>query len=669
MSCCRRLTIAFALALATIPAFAADWLQFGYDVVHSSNNTAETTLTPGNVGTMTELYSQPLPDSVDGAPVYLSNVTTANGTKNLLFMLSLHGTAMAVDSQTGEVVWSHTGSSTLMNSSPAVDPNRAFVYFPMPDGMIHKYAVGDGTETLTGGWPEISTVKPLLEKANGSLAIATVGGTSYLYAVVSGFEDSGDYQGHLTTINLSTGAQVVFNTLCSNLAIHFVAHGTNGVNDCDSTLSAIWGRGGAVYDENTGRLFISTGNGPYDASTGGNDWGDSLLALAPDGTPATPGVPYDSYTPDNFQQLYDQDLDLGSNAVAIVPVPAGSAIQHLGMQTGKDEYIRLINLDDLSGQGGPRHTGGEIQVIPNPNEYNGGREQAAVWVDTAGDGATWVFHATFRNGLSGYKLGLDGSQMPFLTYEWLAPWGLEIATTSPVVANGVLYHVGMTTQASQNSLVALDPTTGTPLWSSGPLTGIHWQSPIVVNGVVYVTDVEGGVGYLKAYGVAGSQITHIVTPDPGPNGALVPGVPQSVIDGNTASFTVVPDNGYSIDSVSGCGGSLAGNLFTTAPVTADCTVTASFVATPPVTHTVTPTTTAGGTITPSDPQTVDDGDTIAFTLAADTGFDLTSVTGCGGTLDNLTYTTAPVTADCTVSAVFTQQTVDDTIFENGFDPN
>lgn len=32
-----------------------------------------------------------------------------------------------------------------------------------------------------------------------------------------------------------------------------------------------------------------------------------------------------------------------------------------------------------------------------------------------------------------------------------------------------------------------------------------------------------------------------------------------------------------IDAVSGCGGSLAGNTYTTAPVTADCTVDATFL--------------------------------------------------------------------------------------------
>ena len=71
--------------------------------------------------------------------------------------------------------------------------------------------------------------------------------------------------------------------------------------------------------------------------------------------------------------------------------------------------------------------------------------------------------------------------------------------------------------------------------------------------------------------------THIVTPIAHPGGSLDPGTPQTVEEGDTVAFTVKPESGYAIGDVSGCGGTLVGETFTTAPVTADCTVTASFV--------------------------------------------------------------------------------------------
>ena len=62
----------------------------------------------------------------------------------------------------------------------------------------------------------------------------------------------------------------------------------------------------------------------------------------------------------------------------------------------------------------------------------------------------------------------------------------------------------------------------------------------------------------------------------GTYGAITPG--SAVVNqGDSISFTITPAEGYSIQAVSGCGGSLAGNTYTTGAITADCTVTASFV--------------------------------------------------------------------------------------------
>ena len=64
-------------------------------------------------------------------------------------------------------------------------------------------------------------------------------------------------------------------------------------------------------------------------------------------------------------------------------------------------------------------------------------------------------------------------------------------------------------------------------------------------------------------------------------------------------------------------------------------------------------------------QAVDDGATTAFTLTAIPPFQVGTVSGCGGSLDGNTYTTGPITADCTVTATFS---ILDFVFGNGFDP-
>lgn len=53
---------------------------------------------------------------------------------------------------------------------------------------------------------------------------------------------------------------------------------------------------------------------------------------------------------------------------------------------------------------------------------------------------------------------------------------------------------------------------------------------------------------------------------------------QEVGAGSVLSATVMPDTGYRINSVTGCGGTLTDNTFTTAAIVEDCTVEASFQA-------------------------------------------------------------------------------------------
>ena len=60
----------------------------------------------------------------------------------------------------------------------------------------------------------------------------------------------------------------------------------------------------------------------------------------------------------------------------------------------------------------------------------------------------------------------------------------------------------------------------------------------------------------------------------------------------------------------------------------------------------------GGALAPATAQVVHDGASVAFTVTPDANHLVDTVEGCGGTLEDATYTTAAVFADCTVSARF-----------------
>jgi outer membrane protein assembly factor BamB len=475
--------------VATAPdASAYDWVQFNGDAAHSGRNTLETSIGPGNVGKLQMLFQVSLPAIADGAPAVLGSVPNGTGAHDLLFVDTKDGHVIALDAHTGGIVWSRQvgpGTCRINNgaapcyttSSPAIDPGRGFVYAYGLDGAVHKYAASSGAEVLSGGWPEVATLKPFDEKGSSALTVATVaGGATFLYVTNGGYPgDAGDYQGHVTAINLATGAQNVFNAACSDQTVHFVE--TPGSPDCPAVQSAIWARGSVVYDPSLDEIFMATGNGNYVPAS--NDWGDTVFALHSNGVGGTSGQPLDAFTPSTFQVLQNADADLGSTAPAILPVPVSSNVAQLAVQSGKDGLLRLLNLANLSSQGGPGHIDGNIGPVVAVPQGGDVLTQIAVWVNPA-DGTTWAFVAN-GSGISGLRLAIDASGNPSLVTGWLtAPAG-----TSPVVANGVLYYAATTGQ-----LRALDPTTGTQLWQAG-IGGIHWESPVVANGVVYITDESG----------------------------------------------------------------------------------------------------------------------------------------------------------------------------------
>jgi len=472
------------------------WLQFDGDPAHSGNNTSESLISASNVGTLVPLFDVVLPGVPDGAPAVLRGVPTANGKEDLIFVTTHEGHLLALDAKTGATVWmvqygaggclgqNLPGQPCYTTSSPAIDPSRQFVYAYGLDGYVHKYMVGNGTEVTTGGWPELVTLKANWEKGSAPLVFATdASGTTFLYAMTSSFPGSemGDYQGHVTAINLSTGAQKVFNSLCSDQTVHFVL--APGTPDCAVQQSGIWERVGVVYDAGSNRIYGTTGNGVFDPSL--KYWGDTVFSLNPDGSGAN-GIPLDTYTPPNYQTLQTDQIDLGSAGPALLP--GGGKYRRLAAQGGKEGIIRLLDLDNLSGQGGPGHVGGELSTSTLPQ---GGEVLTALatWANPA-DGSAWVFVAN-SNGIAGLTLQFDSTGTPSLVQKWLRTSG----GTSPLIANNVLYYAG------SGHLWALNPTTGAQLFDGSTVGPIHWQSPVVANGVVYIEDLNS---HLHAFGLPAS---------------------------------------------------------------------------------------------------------------------------------------------------------------------
>src|SRR5512138_3904432 len=74
-----------------------NWLQYNGDPQHSGVNASETIISTANVASLARKFQITLPDTADGAPVYLSGVTTSTGVRNLLFLETKAGWILAVD--------------------------------------------------------------------------------------------------------------------------------------------------------------------------------------------------------------------------------------------------------------------------------------------------------------------------------------------------------------------------------------------------------------------------------------------------------------------------------------------------------------------------------------------------------------------------------------------
>jgi outer membrane protein assembly factor BamB len=447
--------------------------------------TGETVFTTSNANSLTQLWQQTLPYKTNGSPVYASSVVTSSGTKDLVFFTTQQGSLIALDAATGNQVWrADTSGQFIANqgtsSSPAIDPSNQFIYSYGLDGKVHKYAIGTGVEDTTGGFPVTVTLQTSVEKESSPLNI----GNGYLYTTTSGYDgDFGTYVGHVVAVHLADGTTTVFNSLCSNLHMLFTS------TTCSQLQSGIWGRGGAVIDPETNNVFVTTGNGTYDANTGGVDYGDSVIELSPDLSHII-----DTYTPSNYATLDSQDLDLGSAAPVMIPRQSNTATPLLALQGGKDNKLRLLNRQNLSGAGGPNHVGGELQTISVSCMIF---SHSVVWQDNGG--TTWVFVSDMCNNLYAFKVVNANNQSTLqLVYQ---KTGIN---TSPFIAGGVLFG------QEASAVNAYDPTTGNLLWT-GAVGPDHWQSPIAINGRLFVPDDNGIV---TAFVIPGTQMTPTPTPTP-----------------------------------------------------------------------------------------------------------------------------------------------------------
>jgi outer membrane protein assembly factor BamB len=466
------LTAIACIGASVLPARAVDWPVFGFDSARSSFNTAEKTITVGNVNHLRVRWQIALGSVADSTPILIQHVRVGRSMRTMLFQTTMKGETFGIDATSGKILWHFaTHGPNYTHSTPAEDPSGKAIYVPGVDGKVHKLDPASGREISGKGFPALITRAPQTEAHESPLNIAN----GYLYATTSGYDGDGTpYDGHVVAVNLSDGKATVFNSLCSD------RHGLRNPTFCAQQRSGIWARGGAVVDPDSqmnGRIYAVTGNGDFNANKGGHNYGDSILSLSADASSLL-----GSYTPTDYQQLQNGDVDLGSTSPALLPPQTTSQTPLMLVQGGKDAVLKLINRQALPG------VGNELQLIDLPA---GLFSTPAVWTDSSGN--AWIFLG-FSYVVLGYRLQTSSAGQSQLVQVWQSsPGQTNGEGTSPVVADGIVFV------ALDGAVFALNATSGDVLWNSskyntskafGP---VHWQSPIVANGWVYCSDLNGNL--------------------------------------------------------------------------------------------------------------------------------------------------------------------------------
>jgi hypothetical protein len=431
-------------AAQTLPP--QDWPMFGGNVESTSANPIPTGITAANVAQLARRQMK-LDGTVDASAIYLHGVTVHGALCNALFVTTTYGKTLALDANSGGVLWEYTppgyqalaGTRQIANSTPVADPDRQFIYAASPDGDIEKLAVSDGQPV----WRTSITKLPQREKMASPLKFFH----GRVIAVTAGYiGDRPPYQGHVAILDASSGKLLqVWNSLCSNRA------GLLEPDSCPQTQSAIWGRAGAVIDPGNGDIFIATGNGHWSGTT---DWGDSLVELDPSATKML-----GNYTPADTEELNARDLDLGSTS----PVLLGG---DLIAQGGKDGKVRLLSRKAIAGAA--PHKDHELQTVSTPS----GTDlfaQPAVWEH---DGETWMFAAD-NGGTAAWAVE---------NLKLQEKWKNGNSGTSPLEADGLLF-----VYARGGGLNVYDAASGKHI-ATLPCGAGHWNSPIVLQGEIILPE-------------------------------------------------------------------------------------------------------------------------------------------------------------------------------------
>jgi outer membrane protein assembly factor BamB len=363
--------VALVIAVGAGSAIASDVLTYHNDLSRTGQNLNETILTTSNVNStgFGLLFTMDVDSTVDAQPLYVSSLTIAGVSHNVIYTATENDSVYAFDADTGAQLWKVSaflagetaGSITPLDcgqispsigvtATPVIDrssgPNGAIYLVAMSEDALgnyyqrlHALDLTTGAE-LFGGPTTIAATYPGkgLGSKGGTLTfepelyaeragLLLLNGT--IYMGWSSHCDIPPYTGWLMAYSESTLQQTSVLNLSPN--------GGRGT---------IWQSGAAMASDGTNIYFLDA-NGTFDTTLNSSgfpsygDYGNAFLKVSTSGGLAVA----DYFAMYNTVEQSDRDNDFGAGAALLLPpqITSKGATVNLAVGAGKDGNIYLAN--------------------------------------------------------------------------------------------------------------------------------------------------------------------------------------------------------------------------------------------------------------------------------------------------------------------------------------
>jgi len=367
--------LAYTLFCSMTCMAQVDVLMQHNDLERTGWNPAESILNQDNVAvdSFGMVFSRQVDDQIYAQPLVISGVQIGGGMHNIVLVATVNNTVYAFDAD------DPSKSDPYWKSNLTLSGDRP------PRNTDMTQACGGNYEDFSGnfgivGTPAIDTISRTLYVVARSVGMNGYGFVQYLHALdyTTGAEKPGSPVLIQATVpgtgSGSNGGTISFDAQVENqrpglLLYHGVVY-ISWASHCDwgdyhgwvigydgtslqqkytynvtpnGSLGGIWMSGQAPAVDDSGYIYLSTGNGTEGLAGNASAAGDRSESLIKLSVNSGHLQVKDFFTPDNYSYLDANDLDYGCDGVLLIP---GT---RLSLSGSKQSYLYLIGMDSMQG--------------------------------------------------------------------------------------------------------------------------------------------------------------------------------------------------------------------------------------------------------------------------------------------------------------------------------